>query len=495
MADVFRGPLYVNRREASPCHRVFAFVVPSLLATVLAVAGQIPLPLGAAHALPLQVLPPKSQLVQNADTTRGSPKGLLADAQLPFQALKVTAPDRRRPVTDTTKGQPLTLKAAVAPVVVPPHFAPPPRPDRNRLPPDTSRGAINADAQAPAGESAAWAPIALVRNVVDTTQSQPLTLQAIVPPFVPAPHIGPLRFWWQPPDTSWSAAKAIIADAQLPFQITQQTAPDRIRPVVDTSESAYALQNAVVIPPFVPAPHYGPVKFWWQPQDSSEGTPKGLTQDGQVPFAILAQTAPDRTRPVADTSQSAFAVQNQIVAAPFVPAPHVAPAKFQWQPPDGSVSLSLPLTASNTVMSAPLGTMVLTGFVPAFIQSGSIDWGGWYLLPSNWRRKKRKAGDVAAAEQKVKLAIARAVADTWDKALGEIEAKALAEVDADKVRIEVKRRDNFLAYLKTERLRQEQARKAEEQDKIERILVAQEAIDRQHRSNRARAEMLMWMDN
>jgi hypothetical protein len=201
--------------------------------------------------VPIQ-LGPQAKPYQPANTSLGTAKTLTQDAQLPFQVLAQTAPDRLRPVTDTSQKQPITLQ-----VIVPPApFVPAQWPGVQRypsLPADTSHGQINPDAQAPVGGSAAWAPIALVRNVVDTTQKQPITLQVIVPPppIVNLPNYGPVRFFWQPEDTSAGVAKVLIADAQLPFrtQFLQPQSQHRIWAVFNTSQSTPVELFPAVVPP------------------------------------------------------------------------------------------------------------------------------------------------------------------------------------------------------------------------------------------------------
>lgn len=183
MANIFRGPIYVGRREVPPTHWITAFAVPSLLATTLATAGTIPLPLGAAHLPPAQIYPQRHLLVQNADTSQGTPKALLADAQAPF--------------------------------FVRPHIGPQ---QPAFLPFDTSLG-----------------------------QSVLLKVAVVLPPFIPPPHYAPVRYLALSPDGSLGAPKTLFADKQLPFANLQHTPPDSIRPVWDTSQQSYGTTKPVVI--------------------------------------------------------------------------------------------------------------------------------------------------------------------------------------------------------------------------------------------------------
>lgn len=193
MADIFRGPLYVNKRELEPVHQFSAWIAPSLLTTVLAVAGQIPLPLSAAHALPLQV-------------------------ELP----RINA--------DTTQDQPLTLRPIAAPFVVPPHAQPLQHPRLEWLPQDTSAG-IPLELRAvvilppPPGLSFQLAPLRFWWQPQDTTGATPKGLFGdAVPPLVDTPAFAPLHkpaLNWLPADTSQTAQVVFLP----PGTVTPPTPP------------------------------------------------------------------------------------------------------------------------------------------------------------------------------------------------------------------------------------------------------------------------------
>lgn len=364
--DVIRGPTVQQSKTIPP--PVTVAQPPNLLTSTLAVTVAAP-PI-------FTVVQPSLQWIKwlSADSSRGTAKTLFDDAQLPIGDLpQWDAPDWQHQVSSTPQGSPLVLRdVIVPPFTVEPHFVPA-VPQRvlddttagmvvelrptpfvpavwqgvQRYPrgvSDTTRGAINVDAQAPIGEAAAWAPIALVRNVVDTTQEQPVTLQTVVvastavtrglafakaptavrnvedtsqgsaltlqvvaPPVVVSQGPSTQRRPWQPADTSQESGKVLIPDAQLPVGESATWAPVAlVRNVVDTTQKQpITLQVIVVPPPIVNAVGYGPVHRWFQPFDGSEGTAKVLIPDQQFPVGENVQlTPPDRRRPVADTSGS-----------------------------------------------------------------------------------------------------------------------------------------------------------------------------------------------
>lgn len=384
MADVIRGPLLVNERQRAPLHRLSQFVFPSLLVTTLGVVSGVPLPASAAHVQPAQVhvrpglFPnadtshgsPKTLLADkqlpvfvlpalwqgqhgklewlNPDTSRGTPKALFADKQLPFEPAPQFAPVAKpSPVVDTSIDTPLALLTVVLPppLVVAPNY-PPPR--LLWLPADTSRGVpkgLIPDAQAPVFVPPHLAPNAKQAPTPDTSQDTPLgLLAALAPPFVPAPHYPPPRLMWLPADTTLGTPKWVRPDAQLPFPAMQQTAPDRVRPAVDTTLGTPPPLVTVLIPPTVVAPHFGPSSRplnGWLPADATRATPKALLADAQLPFAILQPPVLDRLRPVVDTSQSALAAQLAPNIGALPPGMATPPGlqKFQWQPPDGSAGV------------------------------------------------------------------------------------------------------------------------------------------------------------
>lgn len=320
MADIFRPPVIVNRREPGP-FQVAAAVGQSLLLTTLAVVVAA-LPIGTQNC---QAAPALQRVV--VDTTHGTPKTLFADSQLPVGHSPAFAPIAlTRNVVDTTHGQPITLQVIVAPppIVNPVQLGP--------LkfwwqPPDTSRCTakpLYADNQLPVGKSPAFAPIALTRTVVDTSRGQPITLQVIVPPapIVNPVQLGPLRFWWQPPDTSISTAKALYSDVQLPVGDSPAWAPIVLsRTVVDTSKGVpETLLPAPPAPlPIGQASFVGLQRFWFQPADTSQSAPKVTYGDKIPPFVNPQFPTPDKIRPVVDTSKGSYGTVYPVVVIALPP--------------------------------------------------------------------------------------------------------------------------------------------------------------------------------
>jgi hypothetical protein len=221
------------------------------------------------------------------DTTQSTPKTLSTDAQLPVQNYQHTAPDRVRPVVDTSQGTPKALTIdATLPFQNYQHTAP----DR-------------------------------VRPVVDTTTFQPKTLYAdAIYPFVPAPHLAPLRVWWQPADTSQSVPKVTYGDATAPAFNPPQFLQDRVRPVADTSQSTpAALQVVLPVVQNVLYPTQDPVRVV---VDTSHGTPKTLTSDATTPFTPPPSFAPVRFyyQPP-DTSQAWASIYAPVTPPPASTAP------------------------------------------------------------------------------------------------------------------------------------------------------------------------------
>jgi hypothetical protein len=197
VADILRGPLYVNRRQAG--WQPAVFVASSLLLTTL-----------IATTLP-----------QGAQAT-------------------ASAPSRKQLNANTSQGTPLTLLSAVpAPVVNAPQ---PTVPRKAWIPADTSAGmakVLRPELVLPVGGGQTASAPPRPRLVVDTSASQPLVLQQAPPP---PPFFNPQNFFapkkpWIPPDTSRGIPKPLYADAAVPFKSTTQVnVPWRKRAVFDTSK-------------------------------------------------------------------------------------------------------------------------------------------------------------------------------------------------------------------------------------------------------------------
>lgn len=265
MAEIFRPPLVVGRRERAPVHGLGAIVFPSLLVTTLAALVSAPFTPNACASAP------QRRPAIFSDTTLDVPKTLTADAGLPF--------------------------------FVPPHFAPSAKRTRGVLPPDTTIDTpkpLTADRQLPffvTPHFAARVRPARFTQPADTTRGQPVTLQVIIPaaPLVNPPHFSPLRAWFQPEDGSAGTPKALYADAQKPFFVAPHLAklePRDIAPPDDASQIAWAsLRTPLPLPPgrvaFVAAPRWA-----WLNGDTTQQTPP--VASGAVP-PVEIQTDERRT--------------------------------------------------------------------------------------------------------------------------------------------------------------------------------------------------------
>jgi hypothetical protein len=230
-------------------HRdVLVVITGSLLVTVLAGAGGPLLPVRNADSLlRMQSHHPSHNLTLNQDTTRGIAKVLYADAIAPRFDYQHAAPDRVRPVVDTTRGSsPWILLSAPVPsgknwiASAPQKFWQHPdttqawpkqlfadastpaqnvqqsAPERSRYVADTSRGALPAPPPAPALNPPGFtlrAPYA----AIDTSQG---SSQALITPPLPvgnASFIGVPWLIWQPADTSALSSRALLTPAPAPI--------------------------------------------------------------------------------------------------------------------------------------------------------------------------------------------------------------------------------------------------------------------------------------
>jgi len=398
-ADTSRGTPKTLTQDATQQVRDYPFLQADGRAVYkipLETSRGTPLVLTAAVVNPFLPAPhqaPPKVWWQPPDTSKGIPKTLTADATAPvgeqvdnFSAAWVD-PQQTLLATNTSQSTPLTLFPAAAPPLPPGQPTPqsvlpgPQRvqpesstasplallaqplpvgagtpqsvPDKPRWqPPDTTNTqpkTLYGDATTPALNST-WTPPDRVRPVVDTSLSTPgALLTAPLPPFTPPPHYAPIRYPWLPADTSQAAPKVTYGDLTTPFFVEPHTAPDRIRPVVDTTQETPPILTAVLPPPFVPAPHLAPQRYPWLPADTSQSSGKATYADSTTPFSNSTWTAPDRVRPVVDTSQSTPGSLLSIPPAPFVPPPHFAPVKFFWQPADTSQSVSALLNPDSTI--------------------------------------------------------------------------------------------------------------------------------------------------
>lgn len=275
------------------------------------------------------------------------------------------------------------------------------------LNPDTSRGTpktLLAELRPPSGNNGLLQSVstpAPVRSVVNTSQGTALVLTTLPSPIVPGPHLAPVRFWFQPANTSAGMAKVLYADATPPNFNYQHTAPDRIRPVVDTSagtakslldfSSPFTQKNwantpeplrlvpdttrgtssalfVVPPPPFVVAPHCSPVQFWFQPQDSSVGMAKVLFDDA------TPSVTPEIDR----------GVRRRRKPLPAFLAP--APRPPEEAPPPPVVEIEIPV--EQTPEAPLLAEAIARSLEPPPIIAAQIS------LPPALKTKPRKAVDV-----------------------------------------------------------------------------------------------------
>jgi hypothetical protein len=319
---------------------------------------------------------------QPPDSSQSTPKTLYTDAFTPTFNYQHTPPDRVRRVTDTSRAEANVLYGDVNIAFVPPsHFAP------VRFfwqPQDTSQplfGGLAVAPPAPFTPAPHYPPPRYWWQPQDTSQSTPTAFSgdAFIA-FVPPPHFVPLRFWWQPLDTSQATAKVLYGDAFQAFVNPPQFLVDPVRPVYDTSHGSPAEE---VVAPVVPPPHLAPIRALWQPADMSQSMPKVAYSDAFFPVQDYQHTAPDRVRPVTDTTTFEPKALYGDVQIAFTPPPHYTPLRFWWQPQDDSQSTPKPFYADaltftpvapqfqvdrirpvvDTSLSAPLG--LLTAAPPA----------------------------------------------------------------------------------------------------------------------------------
>jgi hypothetical protein len=257
-----------------------AFVAANLLCSTLSGPQQMPVGHNTPHQAPI------ATKWQPIDTSRGTPKALYLDPGKPF--------------------------------FNPPHIAP-----QRALwqPADTSQSTpkpLYGDAFTLLISSYSFSARDRIYQPIDTSRGSPLALLAQAAPFIPAPHLAPIRVLWQPADTSASTPKALTTEAVAPFFNLPPFQIARPASVSDTSFGTPETLRAAQLP-FIPPAHYAPVRVLWQPEDSSQATPKPLYADALVPISNAPQFLFDRIRSVSDTSQSSSVAL--LTGIPPVPKP------------------------------------------------------------------------------------------------------------------------------------------------------------------------------
>lgn len=360
MADLARSPIVQESRRHPDHTRGNGVFQPNNLLTTLLVGVVLALPVRNPDSTAWRTVQhPSLNGTINADTTRGTPKTLLAEVILPrgrnTLLQTTTTPEPSRNVVDTSEsipkayledsqfapsnmtesfvviewqGQNINTSVGSSPVlfgITPKPIVPPPFLNAIRYP----------------------------GSVQDTSKSTPpnfIPATVLAKPVFGYAFVSPPRYWFQPDDASSGIPKVLYGDQIPPVINPPISVLDRIRPVVDTSQStpAVLIPAPVVVSPAVNAPHFPPVKFWFQPQDTSQGTPKGLYGDQTPPFFNYQHTQPDWQRPVVNTSVGSSVALLLDVPLPFIPAPHFPPVMFWFQPEDSSKSTAKVMYGDQT---------------------------------------------------------------------------------------------------------------------------------------------------
>jgi len=390
MADIFRGPLVVGRRDA-PLSRTTLAVSASLLATTLAGAGQIPLPLGAAKSLPT-LQHRKDRLT--TDTSRGMAielRGIVQPRPQPNPS-SIATPVARALGAGTHAGAPLTL---LAPAVLP---RPQPNPSSVSTPwgawqnRDTSQTSIRFLGLDPIASSVPESinPPRFQHGFTNTTYRNKATLDAVivVPPVVPGLLLAPLSIRDIGDETSSSARairdvvaaapvvnlqyaalgrladapaqqaqwpKALYADATAPTVNALDVARYLPRLTSDTTAGTPATVRTVVIQAPVVNLAQGLLPFMRTLAETSAGTPPTLRPVVQVPVANPPQSVLPFMRPLAETSLgTAPTLRPVIVPAPIANAPQLQTYRLHILP-DTSIGTAKTLRADSRlpVFNAP----------------------------------------------------------------------------------------------------------------------------------------------
>ena len=329
-----------------------------------------------------------------ADATKGTPKTLITELVQPAGTVApFIVPIATRIAgwlpADTSQGVAKTLRPElVKPFFVAPQFAPSAKPIAGWLPADTSQGQ-NPDLRVPPvvtsppfltptlspqlrwwqpADSSESVPKTLLsevtlpfsvlnqslvdnpfRSIEDTSQGLQNVLRTIPLPPGSAIWVSSPSYWYKPLDSSIGTPELLRPELVLPFAAQQQQRIDLVRSVTDTSiGSSVTLQVVLPPPPFVITPHFAPLRYWWQPEDTSAGIAKVLYSDSTFAIVNLSYPVPDRFRPVSDTSQGT--AQYVFVIPPPPPAPvlqflatyGVSKELFTLTPePDGHYSVTI----------------------------------------------------------------------------------------------------------------------------------------------------------
>lgn len=381
-------------------------------------------------------LPPLSQpgLTPNPDTSRGTPETLRPEINpprgnvAPFQQQTQTTRDQWLPA-DTTQDMPSTLRQPPSPFVPAPHYPPPrfwfqpadttqdtpetlrpestvpagttapqfapvAKPANNWLPADTSQGQPEMDRQPPLVVAPTFSPQATPYLPADSSRGTPAPLQQPPTPVIPAPHLAPTLYPSLPADGSRGTPETLRPEAATPSGINSPEFVPLQHPVnewlpADTSQGLGAALRPFPLPTGTNAPFFAPVRYWFQPADSSAGTPEGLRPEIKLPigedaapfFQVqhpnLEWLSPDTSRGLPSTLRSP--------PAPFVPPAHFAPVFYpglpadtsrgipkalqpEVRPPAGQQSLIVPLWQPQPVVNTSAG--LNAGTIPLALPPG-----------------------------------------------------------------------------------------------------------------------------
>lgn len=273
-----------------------------------------------------------------SDTGQSTPKSLYSDAVSPSINAPQFQVDRQRQVADTSQSSGIALTTGVqSPFQSPAGWAPY---RFNWQPPDTSQSVAKVqtpDASVPASNLFLAAPEP-IRSVVNTSLGAP---QAPAAPFTAEPSSVPPRFWWQPADSSQGIAKAITPDAVTPAANVFLQAPEPARSVWNTSQGL----TPPIVPPISNETGRVSLRYWWQPSDTSQATPKAAYFDATAPAQNPSQSAPERARQSLDTTVGSSIALTSLAPAPFVQSAIASAVRFAWQNGDTSTTASVALTA------------------------------------------------------------------------------------------------------------------------------------------------------
>lgn len=232
MATIFRGPTYAQQQRKPPLGS--GWVNPDRFLTALVLLSTVPFTSPTQEVVGQQH--PSHAKSANPDTSRGMPKTLYADSVSPAFNAPHKAPDRKWPVTDTSAGEPLTLRSPVA--VQAPFFNPhTPIAQIRRTLADTSRGSFNLADDSVATAQIEFLPAPHLKRIgSETSQGSPRILLQVV---AAAPFSNPLwpnqRLMWLPADASHGVPKPLYEDASRPFRTRPLKTVDRRWPVQDTT--------------------------------------------------------------------------------------------------------------------------------------------------------------------------------------------------------------------------------------------------------------------